>query len=653
MSAKIGQVVYLHHGQDLRPARVIGGSAVVLEVEQSGGHRSTHGLARFAHLSEHTVASGEALVAWEALVHELMAGIDVPTLWEAVAGANHSLGELAAIAGPAPGPAADDATFWALTRNQAYFRRVEGGQYVPRPREEVYAARAAEQEKRERAELADAVTAWLRGEPASPEQVTRFVKALEPLVIYDDDRAECEVGRAALRRLGPKSPEGDGPALFRRLVDLGVFTPDENLPLRRSGLPTVFTPEVLANAESLAADTDTLARRDLRELLTVAIDDPHTTEIDDAFAWTESPRRLYVCIADPSALIPEGSPVDLEARRRAATLYLPEGKVPMLPERLCDDRASLVAGQDRPAMAFVFEIGPTWRIEGFSIEDVLIRVDCALTYRDVDAILRGAKEHVAGALLVSLAAASERQRQDRIENGAMPIDRRDISIHCTDDGKVEVLAYRTDDASRRLVAEWMIQASSHAGQLCSERRAPAVYRRQSPPDERPHIPTGRALQGHEIHSILKTLHKAELSTTPDSHAGLGLAAYTQVTSPLRRYQDLLMHRQLRHVLRRGVARYSADELIGHFSTLEAQAASHREVERESRRYWQLRHLEGRVGQRVKCEVLRSAGKRLVVELVDFGVQALYQPTGKTPALGDMVVLLLKSADARRDRITLV
>lgn len=652
MTPKIGQVAYLHHGQDLRPARVIALQAETIEVEQSGGHRSSHGRARFAHVSEQVVASLEGLVAWEALVLELMAGIDVPTLWETVAGQAHPLAELAALAGPAPGPAASDAVFWSLLRNQSYFKREDDGSYVPRPRQEVMAARAAEAARVERAQLIDRITGWFRGEPATPEERERFVAALEPLVLYDDDRAECEVGRAVLRRLGPKSPDGDGAALFRRLVDAGAFDPDENLALRRSQLPRVFSAEVLANAAELAEAGDGLTRKDYRDLLTVSIDDAHTTEIDDAFAWTESPRRLYVFIADPSARIPEGSLVDLEAQRRAATVYIPEGKLPMLPELLSDDRLSLVVDQDRPAMAFIFDIGPTWRIEGFTIEDALIRVDHAITYREVDGVLKGTRQHVAAELLGKLRLATEKQRADRIERGAIPIDRRDISVHRLADRSVDVLAYRTDDPSRQLVAEWMIQTSGHAAALCAERRVPAVYRRQTPPDERPRLPTGRPLAGHEIQSILKTLHKAELSTSPDMHSGLGLPAYTQVTSPLRRYQDLLMHRQLRHVLRWGVARYSADELLAHFARHEAQAAPHREVERESRRFWLVRHLESRVGQRVKVEVLRTVGKRFVVELVDFGVQALYQPPGKAPNPGDTLVLLLKGADARKDRITL-
>lgn len=670
-SVKVGQIVFLHQGGDLRVGRITAASQSTFEVEQPSGQRSHHGSARIARTSEKNVPTTAALVAYEDELRELIDQIDLDATWTLCRGDGPeriwTLDELAGLALPSPGPSSEDSMAWVLYRDRVYFRALEPlgssaadaspiRRFTARPEDEVVSDKATRLAAAEHARRLDAMTAWLRtatAETPKSAEALELIESLEVLALWDDERPAGETARTVMRRLGPKSPEGDGTAAFRRLVDIGVYSDHENLWLRRSKLPREFPPDVLAEAEVLATRVVELEKRkDYRHLETVSIDDEYTTEIDDAFAYAPGERPLvYVFIADPAAWIGEGSLVDQEAQRRAATLYIPEGKVTMLPERIAEDAASLVTGQDREAMAFVFEVDDRGHVTNLEIEDALIRVDYALPYKDVDAILKG-REHPLRSMLLALHAIADRLRAERRRQGSITLDRRDVSVHRLPDGKVDVTVYRTDDPARRLVAEFMIQTSCHAAIFCRERRVPAVYRGQAPPDERPVLPEGRPLAGYELQNILKTMRRAELSTEPLSHAGLGLPCYTQVTSPLRRYQDLLMQRQLRHVVRRGVPRWSEHELLSHFDALEAVAGTMREVERESRRFWILRHLEARVGQRVRCEVLRLLGKRVVVELMDFGVQAVHPTPSRTPNPGDTLVLMLKAVEARRDKITL-
>ncbi len=668
---KPGQVVFLFMGSDWRVARVISPTGALVEVEQVNGTRGSHGAARFARVSEKTVPTLAALAAYEDELTALIAGLDLLSLWSLLADAAGDtqpppmrLSELSKLALPEAGPATDDAMAWALQRDGVHFESTPAG-YVCRTRASVMQDAQKKATASDLARRLDAMVGWVRAakapleEPLPPAGL-EAIGVLTSLVLWEDERAESERGRSVLKRLGPRLPEGEGATAFAKLVELGVFQLDENVALRRSGLPTEFSPAVMAEAEScaqhgIAPD----GRRDYRDLLTVAIDDPFTTEVDDAFAWVggNSPQ-IVVFIADSAEWTPDGGALDAASAVRGATLYIPEGKLPMLPSGLSEDRASLVCGVDRYALAFVFDLNERGGIYSLSIHEAIVRVDHALTYREVDAILKG-KDHPAKAMLSAVSVATEKLRVERHKAGALTVDRRDIGVHCTDGASalgrvVDVLAYRTDDPSRRLVAELMIQTSFQAAEFCRERGVPAVYRTQAPPEERPRFPEGRPLLAFELQGILKTMRRAELTTEPAPHAGLGLPCYTQVTSPLRRYADLLMHRQLKHVLRRGVPRYTATELMQFFERLDTVAALQRDVERESRRYWLLKHLEGRVGQRVKAEAVRMVGnKRWVVELVDFGVSALYAPPGRPPNPGDTLVLLLKAADARRDKVLVV
>jgi exoribonuclease-2 len=287
-------------------------------------------------------------------------------------------------------------------------------------------------------------------------------------------------------------------------------------------------------------------------------------------------------------------------------------------------------------------------IVGFRIEEAVVQVDSRLTYEDVDGILEWA-EHPMSSTVEALMTLADEIREQRRRGGAITLDRGEVSVHVSD-GEVQLERYRTDDPARRLVSELMILSCSETAIWCQERGIPAMYRSQQAPEETPRIPLDRPMAGFELQRVLRTLRRATLRAEPAPHAGLGVECYTQVTSPLRRYADLLMHRQIKNVLRTGTPRYSKDDLCDRFDHLEAIASSQRQVERHSRRYFTLKRLESIAGTRVEGEVIRQIGRRWLVDLVEYGVQAPWSP-GRAPQLGDEVTVKLKTVDARRDKLT--
>ena len=127
-------------------------------------------------------------------------------------------------------------------------------------------------------------------------------------------------------------------------------------------------------------------RRDLTDLEIITIDGERTRDFDDALSLEEVPEgwRLGIHIADVSALVQPRTPLDLEAQERGTSIYLPERRLPMLPEELSEDTVSLLAHQERLALSFLVTLSPEAEVKDWVIVPSLIKVGRRLTYHEVD-----------------------------------------------------------------------------------------------------------------------------------------------------------------------------------------------------------------------------------------------------------------------------
>jgi ribonuclease R len=352
-------------------------------------------------------------------------------------------------------------------------------------------------------------------------------------------------------------------------------------------------------------------RRDLTGLPTFTIDPASARDFDDAISAERlgddpvgsdlKPRvRVWVHIADVSAYVPEGSLVDLEAKRRGTSVYVPGAVEPMLPEALSNDACSLVPGVQRAAVTVELEFhGATVAKAAFYRS--LIRSDERLSYERVDRIFAGAQR--AGApwgeplqAAREVAAALEEDRR-KGHSGALTLDSSEPEFSFDGDGNVSEICMRVQTESHRLIEHLMIAANEAVARLLSERGTPTLYRIHERPEpervkrlvdqlsslEVPTPPVGKnmspsqaaELMGEisrrvETHVlgvlaragsgddgagpsggraaltslILRTLQQAAYSPKNSGHAGLGTAYYCHFTSPIRRYPDLVCHRAL-------------------------------------------------------------------------------------------------------------
>ncbi|MBE9206888.1 VacB/RNase II family 3'-5' exoribonuclease [Nostoc sp. LEGE 06077] len=449
----------------------------------------------------------------------------------------------------------------------------------------------------------------------------------------------------------PATPQG----AFQLLIDLGWWSPYENLFLRRSSIPVQFPSKVLEVAQqrldSPTTDLD-VNRLDLTHLKVYTIDDESTTEIDDGLSWeslTDGRERLWVHIADPTRWLEPEDDLDLEARKRGSTVYLPTGMVPMFPEILATGPMSLVQGRICCALSFGIILDSTGAVEDYSIHASLIKPTYRLTYEDVDEMVQIGVQ--AEPEIEAIANWAKKRKSWRYNQGAISINMPEAMIKVKgDEISIDIL---DDSSSRQLVAEMMILAGEVAARYGKTHNIPLPFRGQPQPELPPEeeliqLPAGfvRAC------AMRRCMPKSEMSITPLRHAGLGLDTYTQATSPIRRYSDLLTHFQLKAHLRGEVLPFSADQLKEVMMTVSSITQEVTMVERQTNRYWALEYLRRHPEQIWSVTVLmwlREDSNLALILLEDLGLQL--PMIFKRPAtLGEQLLVKVSIADPQKDMI---
>lgn len=360
-------------------------------------------------------------------------------------------------------------------------------------------------------------------------------------------------------------------------------------------------------------------RTDLRDLPTFTIDPETAKDFDDAISVRPDGQglRAYVHIADVSAFVAPGTPLDRGAAERGFSVYVPGLVAPMLPHELADDACSLRPHQDRLTVTVELPFGAGLQAETPLFYRSVIRSRARLTYGQAQRILREgerADPEVEEGLRLAERIATELRRR-RFARGALRIESREIEFRF-DDGRVQAAWAETEPHAHMLVEELMILANEAVGGLLAGRRREALYRVHERPDPQaierllalladlevptPPAPDPERLTGAvaarlagEISErvtayveqssrgreafpslVLRSLKQARYDPRNLGHSGLASPAYCHFTSPIRRYPDLVVHRALLREL--GVADDplpdGLPELADHVSERERTAA---------------------------------------------------------------------------------
>ncbi|MGB5974386.1 MAG: ribonuclease R family protein, partial [Nodosilinea sp.] len=545
-----------------------------------------------------------------------------------------------------------------LSEDKIFFKQ-KGDRYEPRPAAQVDELRLQIERETQRQQewesfmakarqaLAGEAVAWAKGDRPRLE-------SLERLALLGDESNQRAQAAEILQALGG-APTAAG--AFDTLVALGVWNAHENLALRRSQIPSHFSEETLTMAQqrpqSPPPDPDA-HRLDLTHLKVYTVDDASTQEIDDGLSLetlADGSQRLWVHIADPTRWLLPGDDLDLEARRRCTTVYLPTGMIPMFPLELATGAMSLLQGQTCYALSFGITLSADGDVQDYSIHPSLIRPTYRLTYDDVDEMLElgiTAEPEIQG-----LAQWAKVRDQWRLNQGAISINMPESSIKVSeakDDIVIEVL---NDSAARQMVAEMMIltgEVAAHYGQA----HALAIPFRSQPQPELPSseelisLPTGWVRDS----AIRRCMTRSEVGITPNRHATLGLDSYSQVTSPIRRYLDLVTHFQLKAHLRGEPLPFSSAEITELAIGASSAAYEATLVERQTKRYWALEYLrrhQDRVWEVMLLRWLREDEGLGLIMVEDLGLE-LAMRFNRAVALGEQLQVRVSHASPRQDVI---
>ncbi|MBU2538394.1 MAG: RNB domain-containing ribonuclease [Proteobacteria bacterium] len=469
----------------------------------------------------------------------------------------------------------------------------------------------------------------------------RCLSLLADYYLFGSDSEENELARELLKKAALTGPHD----VYHLLIKAGVWQEHENVALLRYRIPVAFGDELVSTAsqasEPVAEDLVGRNRRDFRELPLLTIDGESTRDYDDALHVEKRDDNFLVGIhiSDVAHYVMPGTPIYEEAARRMTSLYFPENQIPMLPPALSEGVCSLVAGKARAALSVMVLLSPKGEVLEFDLIPTLVEVKRQLSYPEAEKLVESGDWE-----LQALARLSEQLKQRRIEKGALLLPVPDVNISIDQEGKVAVALSPVDTISRSLVAEFMVLANTLSAQFVADRQAPGLFRAQDEPHQR--LIAGGEKDLFSIFRQRKQLKPGELLVYPKPHSGVGVMQYTTVTSPIRRFLDLVMQHQIKHLLSGKGPMFSADEFAGIAGDINTVLAKVNQVRRTRHRYWLLRFLEQKVGARVQALLVNKGPKRINLVLLDCLMDADMPPSQALSAKpGDVVSVRLSRVDA--------
>lgn len=399
------------------------------------------------------------------------------------------------------------------------------------------------------------------------------------------------------------------------------------------------------------SDDDRRGRADARNVVLFTIDGEDAKDFDDAVSLSrneDGSRLLGVHIADVSHYVTAQSPIDREARLRGTSVYLPGMTVPMLPEALSNRLCSLMPDVDRLAFSLWLTVDEG-EVVDVRLERTVIRSRARLTYEQVNRLFDGEESDVPSDLretLRNMLDLSRILREKRHARGAIDFNLAEPQFTLDENGMPTDVRARIRGDAERLIEDFMLLANETVARMTRTRRLPSLYRVHEPPDverlrslelflnnvnrsyrlgsnpspalvQRLLEETAELPEAETVRQMtLRSLKRACYSNLPEGHFGLAAADYCHFTSPIRRYPDLVVHRQLGLMLsgRMDDARRGKDsmaELAAQSSVCEFEAAS---AERDADDLVRAHYMKKHVGEEFEGVVSGVTGWGFYVTL---------------------------------------
>jgi exoribonuclease-2 len=556
IQVQAGQICGLFEQDNFCLGLVMSVADNICQVSLSDGRQLTLPIKRLVISSRNSYNTGNPITLLNDFTSQVNNGIKQfhpEQIWQQHLGKADSmaLDELIAAMGLAGDEVTRFSLFLALRECPACFKAREGI-YSFRTEDEHARLLEEEQQKRRDEAYYSEVKSWLLSLPdftdvldentTYPAPREQIRPRLEKDVLTFQHGRFPESFSRILRSVNPAKPYPEWLLLIRQA--LGQIDKTTPLLIASSNLPHIFPIDVRSSACSIPEYTHELSGKDLRELDCHTIDAAGTFDMDDAVSLrkTNDGWQFGIHISDVDFFVKPGSVTDREALKRTSSIYLPETDIHMLPECLSCNKASLLSGQERPALSLLFAVNSDYEIVGSELLLSTIRVSSRLTYEELESLLSlksGEPDDEAEWVRV-IGNIAERHLHKRLENGAV------------------VFPDSSQTPARRTIAECMVIYNSFLADYARKHRLPFFFRCQEEPLTDP---------DSDDESWQYLVPPSVIGTKPLPHRAMGLPVYAQVSSPLRRYSDLANQRQIIAHLSAQTLPYTVNDLQSMLSHL--------------------------------------------------------------------------------------
>jgi len=470
----------------------------------------------------------------------------------------------------------------------------------------------------------------------------KFADLLVQLAVYGKDAQNFKLGKEMFSRAGIKDT-GKARGL---LIKLGVWKEDENLDLYRFKTRINFGEDLLleaANVEKI--HTKTSGREDLRNLEIFTIDGVLTKDFDDALSFEPHNEgyTLGIHITDTNPYIQVDGPLDIEALHRASTIYLPERQISMLPTDLSHDTLSLKKDADRLAISLFADFDKGMELVNYRFLPTIIRVAHQYTYDEVNSVYKDEP------VFLRLYHLAMNLRKDREINGALLIPLPEIDFQFSNNSGIDIKLIEQDTPSRIIVSESMILYNRLAAKFASEIGLPILYRSQEKPQER--LATDEFSYIYYVFQQRRKLRPLLVDTSPLPHSGLGVDSYTNITSPLRRYLDMVVQRQLYAALLNKRPIYNEARLKDINMLTQQTLKDIFLIKKNRMRHWILKYLSKKINEKFSAIVFQKLGYKYLIILKDLiFISDIPAPDNQELQLGQEIHVIAKKANPLEDTL---